>query len=146
MWDRISMVSCQKGPTRHAYAWQIGPFWQDTLDMWCSRQFHVPMHFSEKFTCFGTPYYDICKFTHSHICATWIDRLWSTKSYYLRATKNNTGRREIIAKCGRLFPLREIIESWMDVAMIIGLRKSISTCVSVAKRNNLPFILYRWVP
>ena len=29
----ISMVSCQKGPTRHAYAWQIGPFWQDTLDM-----------------------------------------------------------------------------------------------------------------
>ena len=29
----ISMVSCQKGPTRHAYAWQIGPFWQDILDM-----------------------------------------------------------------------------------------------------------------
>ena len=27
----ISMVSCQKGPTSHAYAWQIGPFWQDTL-------------------------------------------------------------------------------------------------------------------
>ena len=29
----ISMVSCQKGPTHHAYAWQIWPFWQDTLDM-----------------------------------------------------------------------------------------------------------------
>ena len=29
----ISIVSCQKGPTRHAYAWQIGPFWQDTLDI-----------------------------------------------------------------------------------------------------------------
>ena len=29
----ISRVSCQKGPTHHAYAWQIGPFWQDTLDM-----------------------------------------------------------------------------------------------------------------
>ena len=29
----ISMVSCQKGPIRHAYAWQIGPFWQDTLDI-----------------------------------------------------------------------------------------------------------------
>ena len=27
------MVSWQKGPTRHAYAWQIGPFWQDTLNM-----------------------------------------------------------------------------------------------------------------
>ena len=27
------MVSCQKGPTRHAYAWQIGPFWQDNLDI-----------------------------------------------------------------------------------------------------------------
>ena len=30
----ISRVSSQKGPTRHAYAWQIGPFWQDTLGMW----------------------------------------------------------------------------------------------------------------
>ena len=30
----ISMVFCQKGPTGHAYAWQIGPFWQDTLDMY----------------------------------------------------------------------------------------------------------------
>ena len=29
-----SMVACQKGPTRHAYAWQIGPFWQDTLAKW----------------------------------------------------------------------------------------------------------------
>ena len=29
----ILMVSCQKGPTRHAYTWQIGPFWQDTLDI-----------------------------------------------------------------------------------------------------------------
>ena len=28
-----SMESYQKGPTRHAYAWQIGPFWQDTLDI-----------------------------------------------------------------------------------------------------------------
>ena len=28
------MISSQKGPNRHAYAWQIGPFWQDTLDMY----------------------------------------------------------------------------------------------------------------
>ena len=28
-----SMVSCQKGPTLHAYAWQIGPFWQDALEI-----------------------------------------------------------------------------------------------------------------
>ena len=33
LWDCILMVSCQKGPTRHAYACQIGPFWQDTLDI-----------------------------------------------------------------------------------------------------------------
>ena len=30
----ISRVSCQRGPTRHANAWQIGPFWQDILNMW----------------------------------------------------------------------------------------------------------------
>ena len=35
----ISRVSCQKGPTRHAYAWQIEPFWQDTLDMF---KMHTP--------------------------------------------------------------------------------------------------------
>ena len=28
--EHSSMVSCQEGPTCHAYAWQIGPFWQDT--------------------------------------------------------------------------------------------------------------------
>ena len=32
-WTHTSMVSYQKGPARHAYAWQIGPFWQDTLDI-----------------------------------------------------------------------------------------------------------------
>ena len=39
----ISMVSCQKGPTRHAHAWQIRPFWQDTLDIWdtCSTAFRL---------------------------------------------------------------------------------------------------------
>ena len=36
----MSMVSFQKGPTRHAYAWQIGPFWQDTIDVsWSCRIF-----------------------------------------------------------------------------------------------------------
>ena len=33
IYEYMSMVSCQKGPTRHAYAWQIGPFCQDTLDV-----------------------------------------------------------------------------------------------------------------
>ena len=28
-----SRVSCQKGPTRHAYTWRVGPFWQDTLEI-----------------------------------------------------------------------------------------------------------------
>ena len=29
----MTMVSCQKGPTHHDYAWQIWPFWQDTLEL-----------------------------------------------------------------------------------------------------------------
>ena len=37
-----SLVSCQKGPTCHAYAWQIGPFWQDTLEICvCHNRFAV---------------------------------------------------------------------------------------------------------
>ena len=39
--DDISMVSYQKGPTNHAYAWQIGPFWQDTLDVCYNIRFVV---------------------------------------------------------------------------------------------------------
>ena len=31
--DHISRVSCQKGSTPHSYAWQIGPFWQDTFNV-----------------------------------------------------------------------------------------------------------------
>ena len=37
-----SRVSCEKGPTRHAHAWQIGHFWQDTLFIkHCDTHFHV---------------------------------------------------------------------------------------------------------
>ena len=37
----ISRVSCQKGPTHHTYAWQIGPFWQDTLAFCCQRRWDL---------------------------------------------------------------------------------------------------------
>ena len=41
-----------KAPTRHAYAWQIGPFWQYTLDMKCMRQLmaNEPCHGKELLT------------------------------------------------------------------------------------------------
>ena len=40
------MVSCQKGPTCHAYAWQIGPFWQDTIELYCFVVQHaVELHY-----------------------------------------------------------------------------------------------------
>ena len=35
----IWRVSCQKGPICHAQAWQVGPFWQDTIDMWMCHHF-----------------------------------------------------------------------------------------------------------
>ena len=44
MIDDTLRVSCQKGPTRHAYAWQIGPFWQDALDI-CLHDSSVPLQF-----------------------------------------------------------------------------------------------------
>ena len=37
-----STASCKKGPTRHAYAWQIGPFWQDTFEMRLLNYFLFP--------------------------------------------------------------------------------------------------------
>ena len=44
----ISRVSCQKGSTRHAYAWQIGPFLQDALDYtWIHFQKSICMNIHE---------------------------------------------------------------------------------------------------
>ena len=48
--QNISMVSCQKGPICHAYAWQIGPFWQDTLDITdITKDFQLIFHLSNRF-------------------------------------------------------------------------------------------------
>ena len=40
----IWMVSCRKGPTGHPYAWQIEPFWQDSLNiiLWTHKR-HVAL-------------------------------------------------------------------------------------------------------
>ena len=35
-WELYIDAILPKGPHCHAYAWQIGPFWQDTLDICCS--------------------------------------------------------------------------------------------------------------
>ena len=50
----IDGILPKNGPIRHAYAWQIGPFWQDTLVMYLTELFgfefprsHMPsMNFS----------------------------------------------------------------------------------------------------
>ena len=43
--EHKSRVSCQKGSTHHAYAWQIGPFWQDTLEIKaCTHKRHPIYH------------------------------------------------------------------------------------------------------
>ena len=50
--SRISRVSCQKGPVRHANAWPIGPFWQDTLDI-------MDRHLLKAVVCYS-PTYILC--------------------------------------------------------------------------------------
>ena len=36
-----SRVSCQKGPTRHAYAWQIGPFGDYQITSYWAQAFDI---------------------------------------------------------------------------------------------------------
>ena len=31
---QTARISCQKGPICHAQAWRVGPFWQDTIDIY----------------------------------------------------------------------------------------------------------------
>ena len=44
----ILMVSCQKGPTRHVNAWQIGPFWQDTLNTILPSFYHIYHYYCDQ--------------------------------------------------------------------------------------------------
>ena len=61
--DVNSMVSCQKGPTRHASAWQKGPIWQDTLELLTSHKLigNKKLHFIATATscrsCIGKLFY-----------------------------------------------------------------------------------------
>ena len=68
-----SRVSCQKGPTRHAYAWQIGPFWQDTLELYatCPERFNVtsPLWWINSIL----PIAAWCQFNFNHHCLTPIE-------------------------------------------------------------------------
>ena len=66
----ISMVSCQKGPTRHAYAWQIGPFWHDILDMcWCFKA-GSQLHLTQIYEIILSP--EACNnFSVGRMCSGW---------------------------------------------------------------------------
>ena len=48
--DHDSRVSCQKGPNHHAYAWQIGPFWQDTLELTSTRRYSLIPHSQDRYS------------------------------------------------------------------------------------------------
>ena len=54
--ETISRLSCQKGPTWHVYAWQIGPFWQDTLDMWTAQNQRTPSCLCATLSCLVLPH------------------------------------------------------------------------------------------
>ena len=65
--NHIWMVSCQKGPTRHTYAWQLGPFWQHTLDL--STKHHSPWYIQTLHTWFPI----VCTYSWYIVCGTASD-------------------------------------------------------------------------
>ena len=73
------MVSCQKDPTRRAYAWQIGPFWQDTLQIYLSLPYKHLYH-SKKFDL--TSLKSVYNPHESWLIAS-SDRSWDYKIYLL---------------------------------------------------------------
>ena len=62
------MVSCQKGPTRHAYALQIGPFWQDDLDVGV-----LEYMYTENIAITGTLHiFSVCVLINHHDPSSWL--------------------------------------------------------------------------
>ena len=89
------MVSCQKGPTRHAYTWQIGPFWQDTLDF-----------SSAKFTRQLMSYYhDVLLSDHKAENLVHPGKSWANKSEFLKV-KQWAGWVYVLSHGNELFDLK----------------------------------------
>ena len=58
---------CQKGPTRHAYAWQIGPFRQDALDMPFTEKIHIDVRSTSNAVVYWMELDSYIDFAISHI-------------------------------------------------------------------------------
>ena len=76
-----SRVSYTKGRIRHAYAWQIGPFWQDTLDMQKTFPCHdtaIWLH-DDRWWWIGS----------EHIIASWYGTLKIENSWHIKAPSHD---------------------------------------------------------
>ena len=114
----ISMVSCQKGPTRHAYAWQMGPFCQDTLDM-CMRcvdydKYNIISHtYWDYAHAIYVLYYELIIISHiSHISHLLVHHIylpaWHQAVNTLRLRQNGRHLADDIFKCIFLNEMFEI--------------------------------------
>ena len=110
----MARVSCQKCPTRHAYAWQIGSFSQDTLDE-CITHWHaahVSYHIGDEVTLQLTGLWH-------HLPTTW----YYTSNHGFRKAKN-------------IYPLVDSLNrltlQWYEMYICNWLTK-IPFCVKVAE-------------
>ena len=72
------MVSCQKGPTRHAYAWQIGPFLMDTLEF----KHNITMVFAW-WLCTNKRNYSICFLEREMNYRIGIGQIWKGRDFIM---------------------------------------------------------------
>ena len=99
----IWRVSCQKGPTHHVYAWQIGPFWQDNLELcqgnntvWIGQQQSKLLQFfminceelTDPITHIKLNYFNLIKINHHKACL-WIS-INSKKNTISAVTSHHT--------------------------------------------------------
>ena len=110
-----------KGPTCHAYAWQIGPFWQDTLDMLSICCINVAlnvlyyMSWLRRFTSWPTIHWPVklnasppirkcCIVTHCHYHFYWSGQVclrnFSTRLLYLNETDTELHEPQIFYPSG----------------------------------------------
>ena len=132
------MVSCQKGPTRHAYAWQIGPFWQDTLDIYNASVADTYLWWAEDIS---------VKSSQSRMSADVLPPFIARSSLDLTQTFHHL--QIIIVFLGEWFvwwiSSQNEFKSWFMTSMHIQFLSNTSMIHNLQSRSQHPIAIFKWV-
>ena len=141
------MVSCQKGPTRHAYASLIGPFWRDAFDLYnldiittqlLSRRCDINWSRHN-----STPGYNGC--THRIEYGNWISRTQPSEIHNVKGTHRKNTLRWMVGSSSFITwsTTRKLFKTfWIGLSLSLPLSLCISLCLSLSLSMSISMSIF----